>query len=57
MTYSHRIPGNDAELDLETEQEQGREVAGWTTTENKPQTQFSENPFAIVTEHFPATGN
>lgn len=57
MIYSHRISGYDAELGLETEQEQGREVAGWTTTENKPQTQSSEKPFAIVTEHFAATGN
>lgn len=57
MIYSHRIPGNDVELGLETEREPGRVVAGWTTTINTPQAQSSEDPLATATEHSAATGN
>ena len=57
MIYLHRISGHDAELGLETEQEPGREIAGWTTTPKKPQNQSGEDPSAIATEHVVAPGN
>lgn len=56
MVYLHRISGH-VELGLETEQESGRETAGWTATPNKSKIQSGEAPSAIATEHLVAPGN